>query len=106
MGHKVDDFSLCLTVMIITWHNTASCDVGCDTYTSISTTDIMKRKTKYAVLTGYEMPRRDFEEFVMSVPKLRDRVDTFENCVCAYYYWGDVLKARGLPTLKRMSHPV
>jgi hypothetical protein len=53
-----------------------------------------QRKAKYAILTGYEMSRRDFEEFVMGMPKLRDRVDNFENCVCAYYYWKDVLKGQ------------
>ena len=64
------------------------------------------RKPKYAVLTGYEMSRKDFEEFILGMPNLRDRVNNFESCVCAYHYWKDVLKRPGLPTLKRMSHPV
>lgn len=43
-----------------------------------------QRKLKYALLTGYEMSRKDFEEFILSMPALRDRVDDFESCVGSY----------------------
>ena len=50
------------------------------------------------------MSRRGFEEF-MHMSKLKDCVDSFENCIYAYYYWMDVVNPR-LPPIKCMSHPV
>ena len=68
----------------------------------------MPRKPKSTILTGYQMSRKDFEEFVMSIPSLQCRVSKeepdFERCALAYHYWRDVLKeVERAPRLKRMS---